>query len=791
MKKWVINLLVAIAVFSSQLSTGLFAASACNWSCYGGNKAGTNSASDECAPVGDKLETAWNIHIDAPILSQPAIDEGKIYFGTFKNIFYCLEQSTGKVIWEAVIGGSVYSTPCVDDENVYICSWDRKAYCFDKNTGAKKWSFGTELYIFNSPMLYSNWLFIGSRDERLYCVSPKTGAKQWDIKTGAITSTPVIGNSMVYLGEHDGTVYCIDPVKRTIVWEVKKDGIIESSIAFSKDHIFVGYTGENESSFLCLDAKTGKQVWAYKANSGLWSDPCIGDGKCFVSSENNIFAFDENTGKLLWTDTQESGRFSQAVYCKKRLYYGTTGKGFFVKDSDTGETIYNLPIKSAVRTPAISDRKIYFGCEDGSVYCVSGQTEKVVSLEISPLSATLPPNASLAFTLQAKMNTGLTNDATNKASWNVKDPSIGKIDHKGNFTAISPGTTEVTATYENLTVKSLVKVTHFIRVNPNPIVFKDVRFGSKASLDINFENLIDKEIACKLVPSDASRLSAAVTSLKVPINGVRTQLVFDSSGIAPGTQLNYLLKVEYDGGWLEIPVKANISNQQVPCLRFEPYMLDFGYVSRGSTKTVQFMIHYEGIKTKGTFRPMHNWIEIKPDQFDSEKPEQVYDVTIASSALPSGDTFGSMIKLEQDEPMCESASINLVIQTDKGIVLKLEIDNKTAMINQQQTTMDVPAKLVNGRTMVPIRFISESFGCKVNWDPKAKQITIIRHDMSFNLWLGVNYAMVGGKKQPLDSPPIISGGRTLVPLRFISEPFGAKVNWEAKTKKITVVWDPS
>jgi hypothetical protein len=188
---------------------------------------------------------------------------------------------------------------------------------------------------------------------------------------------------------------------------------------------------------------------------------------------------------------------------------------------------------------------------------------------------------------------------------------------------------------------------------------------------------------------------------------------------------------------------------------------------------------------------MHNWIEIKPEKFDSQKPEQVYEVTIASSALPSGDTFGSMIKLEQDEPMCESASINLVIQTDKGIVLKLEIDNKTAMINQQQTTLDVPAKLVNGRTMVPIRFISESFGCKVNWEAKAKQITIIRHDMSFNLWLGVNYAMVGGKKQPLDSPPIISGGRTLVPLRFISEPFGAKVNWEAKTKKITVVWDPN
>ena len=132
-----------------------------------------------------------------------------------------------------------------------------------------------------------------------------------------------------------------------------------------------------------------------------------------------------------------------------------------------------------------------------------------------------------------------------------------------------------------------------------------------------------------------------------------------------------------------------------------------------------------------------------------------------------------------------------MIKTDKGIVIKLEIENKNATINEQKATLDVPAKLINGRTMVPIRFISESFGCKVNWDAKAKEITIIRHDMSFKLWLGKNYAMVGERKQSLDSPPVIVEGRTLVPLRFISEPFGAKVNWDAKTKKITVVWDPN
>lgn len=791
MKKWVSRIIIVVMLVLSQFGSYASSAQKCSWMCYGGNAAGTNSAPDECAPVGANLGVLWNIHIDAPILSQPAVDDGKIYFGTFKNVFYCLDLATGKVKWEPVIGGSVYSTPCVDGNNVYICSWDRKAYCFDKINGTKKWSFGTELYIFNSPMLFNDWMFIGSRDERLYCVNPHTGSKLWDIKVGPVTSTPIVGKSMIYIGEHEGTVYCVDPIKRSIVWERKTSGIIESSIAYSDGRIFLGYTGETNSYFTCIDAKEGKPVWAFKCDPGLWSDPCVGDGKCYVSVENNLYALDEKTGAMLWTDRLETGRYSQALYCNKKVYVGTTKDGFIVKNSGTGETVYNLPIQSAVRTPAIADRKIFFGCEDGSIYCIGGEEEKLASVSISPESVTLPPNASTSFAMSAKMNTGSTTDVTNEATWNVKDSKVGKIDNKGNFKAVAPGTTQVTATYKGLTAQAEVKVKHSILVTPNPLVFKNIPFGSKANSELVIENFVDKNVSCKFSTSDPARLVTESETVTVPPSGQVVPITFNSTGLAPGSKNGYTIKIEYDGGWMEIPVEVTISNDQVQCVKFEPYMLDFGYLARGSTKTLEFLIHYNNIKTSGKLRPLQNWIDITPETFNSDNPEQVYKATISASALPTGDTFGGSIKLEAEEPMCQQTSINVMIKTDKGIVIKLEIDNKNAMINDQKATLDVPAKLINGRTMVPIRFISESFGCKVNWDKQTKEITIIRHDMSFKLWLGKNYAMVGEKKQSLDSPPVIVEGRTLVPLRFISEPFGAKVNWDAKTKKITVVWDPN
>lgn len=791
MKKWVSKIIIVIVLVLVQFGSYATSASKCSWMCYGGNAAGTNSAPDDCAPVGSNISVLWDINIDAPILSQPAIDDGRIYFGTFKNVFYCLDINTGEVKWGPTIGGSVYSTPCVDGNSVYICSWDRKAYCFDKVSGAKKWSFGTELYIFNSPMLFNNWMFIGSRDERLYCVSPQTGAKLWDIKVGPVTSTPIVGKTMIYIGEHEGSVYCVDPLKQSVVWERKNEGIIESSIAYSNGRIFFGYTGETNSYFTCLDAKDGRPVWAFKCDPGLWSDPCIGGGKCYVSVENNLYALDEAKGTLVWSDTLEAGRYSQAVYCKDKVYIGTTKNGFIIKDSGTGQTTYNLPIKSSVRTPAIADRKIFFGCEDGSVYCLGGEEEKIVSVAISPESATLPPNASMSFALSGKMNTGVTSDFTNQAVWDVKNAKVGKIDGKGNFTAIAPGSTQVTATYKGFTAQAEVQVKHSILVSPNPLVFKDIPFSSKAKSELVIENLIDKNISCKFTTSDPARLTTESQTVTVPPSGQVVPVSFNSTGLAPGSKNAYTIKIEYDGGWMEIPVEVTISNDQVQCFKFEPYMLDFGYLSRGSTKTLEFLIHYNDVNVKGRLKPMQNWIDITPETFSSDNPEQVFKATISASALPTGDTFGGSIKLESEEPMCQQAGINVMIKTDKGIVIKLEIENKNASINEQKATLDVPAKLINGRTMVPIRFISESFGCKVNWDAKAKEITIIRHDMSFKLWLGKNYAMVGERKQSLDSPPVIVEGRTLVPLRFISEPFGAKVNWDAKTKKITVVWDPN
>ncbi|MEK3986336.1 copper amine oxidase N-terminal domain-containing protein [Paenibacillus sp. FSL K6-3166] len=92
----------------------------------------------------------------------------------------------------------------------------------------------------------------------------------------------------------------------------------------------------------------------------------------------------------------------------------------------------------------------------------------------------------------------------------------------------------------------------------------------------------------------------------------------------------------------------------------------------------------------------------------------------------------------------------------------------------------------NGRTLVPVRFIAESLGAKVGWESKSQTIPIERSDQSIILTIGSNLATVNGKEVAFDTKAILNGGRTFVPLRFVSEVLGATVEWDNSTSTVFI-----
>ena len=128
------------------------------------------------------------------------------------------------------------------------------------------------------------------------------------------------------------------------------------------------------------------------------------------------------------------------------------------------------------------------------------------------------------------------------------------------------------------------------------------------------------------------------------------------------------------------------------------------------------------------------------------------------------------------------------IKYTKSVSMKLQIGNKNAIVNGEVVSLDAPPVIVNSRTLVPLRFISESFGADIKWDPVLKIVHIKFEDTNIILQIGEKLASVNGKKVELDSLPQIINGRTMVPLRFIVESFKANVVWDPGTRTITITY---
>jgi hypothetical protein len=107
------------------------------------------------------------------------------------------------------------------------------------------------------------------------------------------------------------------------------------------------------------------------------------------------------------------------------------------------------------------------------------------------------------------------------------------------------------------------------------------------------------------------------------------------------------------------------------------------------------------------------------------------------------------------------------------------------IVNGSQVSSDVPPQIVNGCTMVPVRVISEAIGANVSWDPDTQTVTLLDNGVHVAMTLG-GYTLENGSPITLDNPAQIINGRVMVPIRFIAEAFGCQVNWDAANQAVEI-----
>lgn len=110
----------------------------------------------------------------------------------------------------------------------------------------------------------------------------------------------------------------------------------------------------------------------------------------------------------------------------------------------------------------------------------------------------------------------------------------------------------------------------------------------------------------------------------------------------------------------------------------------------------------------------------------------------------------------------------------------------TITLDGKYLNPDVAPVIVNNRTLVPIKTIADSLNLQVSWDAPTQEVTLAGKDLLIKMRIGNNQAFKNGSIVTMDAPPLITSGRTMLPIGFISEALGCQVNWDNAARRIDI-----
>lgn len=120
----------------------------------------------------------------------------------------------------------------------------------------------------------------------------------------------------------------------------------------------------------------------------------------------------------------------------------------------------------------------------------------------------------------------------------------------------------------------------------------------------------------------------------------------------------------------------------------------------------------------------------------------------------------------------------------------LQIDNSVMTVNGEEKAVDegydTKPVIIDGRTLLPVRAVIESFNGNINWNNDTKEVTLTHNQNEIVLTIKSTQALLNGTVQTLDTAPVIMNNRTMLPIRFIAESFGFDVEWNESNKTITI-----
>ncbi len=358
-----------------------------------------NSGTGQSGPT--ELNLRWNFTTGGGVVSTPVIVEGRVYVGSQDKNIYCIDARDGRLLWNFMTGARIKSSPAVVDGKVYVGPDDGYVYCLDAKNGSLIWktyaggyieaSFKAVTGIRSSPIVVGGRVYVGSLDTNLYCLDTNSGDIVWTYKTkGYITSSPAASNGVVYITSQEsnsGVLYKIDAADGTLIWKCDIPYVIVAdrgtdlhvSPTVGDGMVFVA---ANKQNYYGVNATTGEIEWTYVTTEGtegiggyLVASTAYHDGELYIVDMFFITALDANTGEVVWKSWIGTELYTSPTYAGGKIYVTTDRRFVYVLNATDGARLSFFEIGSnSWSAPSVYEGRLYFGCNDGNVYCLDDNT---------------------------------------------------------------------------------------------------------------------------------------------------------------------------------------------------------------------------------------------------------------------------------------------------------------------------------------------------------------------------------------------------------------------------------
>lgn len=307
-----------------------------------------------------------------------------VFVGSVGGYVYAFEAATGRLMWKLRGGGMFKGSLCAYENRLYIGNTDNQLRCIDAQTGRVRWRLNTGNDLDSSPCVVDDRLYIAGENGNLRCLVPQTGKQIWKRFVGGIgrgtvpgsngsETSPAVADGQVFTATYDGILFCVDAKTGAVQWRARTGDDTDASPVIHDEFVYA--CAEERAPYLyCFAREDGRQVWRYDGKArGYYSTPAIADGRIFAGAEDGrLHCVDARSGKRLWAFQTGAGVWSSPCVIDDRVLAPSRDGHVYCLEAKSGREVWRVKLDGRIiSTPCIVGGTIWVGTATGYFYCLS------------------------------------------------------------------------------------------------------------------------------------------------------------------------------------------------------------------------------------------------------------------------------------------------------------------------------------------------------------------------------------------------------------------------------------